>query len=377
MQTSKHKIIFYTDTPMYGGAENQMYLLAKYLDRQLFEPIFIIRNLPALDRLASRLQEINIKTYLIPSKSKHSLKNLTQLNKIILQEKPSLIHAHLWNPMACKYIFPVSLLHKIPLIITEHDPFKLGILKTVYKKVTLRFSKSIIAVSEANRQLISHLYPSHNRKTVTIHNGIEDAPKPILATRRHTIRKEIFHVGPETQVIFSAGTLHERKGYKYLISAYRKVLQKFPNSKLIIAGEGPERKKLEKLINNLDLVNRVMLLGQCENISELMQSANLFVLPSLKEAFGLVLLEAMQADLPVIASRVGGIPEIITENSGVMVEPADKNALIKAISRLLSHPELMNKLSIQGVIRSKHFSAQKTADGTSQIYLENITNHRP
>lgn len=375
MQSTPYKIIFYTDTPLYGGAENQMYLLAKYLDPKYFEPIFVFRKLETLDLLAKKLQELNIKTFLIPSKSKHSLKNFTFLNKVIHQEKPALLHAHIWNPMASKYAFPAKALTSIPLVITEHDPFHLPFPKNLYKKFTLNFADAIITVSEANQQLINQLYPKQRHKTVTIHNGIEELPKPILETRRHTIRKEIFQVGPETQVIFSAGTLHERKGYKYLISAYRKILQKFPNSKLIIAGEGPERAALEKLIKNLDLGKRVMLLGQSNNIPELLASANLFVLPSLKEAFGLAILEAMQAGLPVVASQVGGIPEILDKNLGIMVEPANKNELIKAISKLLSHPELMKKMGQHGKKRSEEFSAQKTANETSKLYLQIITTH--
>jgi len=376
MSTAPHKIIFYTDTPLYGGAENQMYLLAKYLDRSVFEPIFVFRQLETLDLLAKKLQELNIKTCLIPSRSKHSLKNFTFLNKVIRQEKPAIVHAHIWNPMAGKYAFLAKALNQVPLIITEHDPFKLRFPKNLYKKFTLNFADAIIAVSEANRLLINELYPKQQHKTVTIHNGIEPLLKPILETRRNVVRKEIFHVGPETQVIFSAGTLHERKGYKYLISAYRKILQKFPNSKLIIAGEGPERENLEKLIENLDLGKRVMLLGQRNNIPELLQSANLFVLPSLKEAFGLAILEAMQAGLPVVASRVGGIPEIVDQNSGILVEPGNKNELIKSVSKLLLHPEAMEKLGKHGAKLSQKFSAEKTAQETSKLYSNLIASHQ-
>lgn len=371
-QKTPHKIIFYTDTPLYGGAEKQMYLLAKHLDKKMFQPIFIFRKLETLKELSEDLAEIGINAYLIPSKSKHSLQNLTYLNKIINQEKPALIHAHIWNPMAGKYAFLSRIQKKIPLIITEHDPFKLSFPKSLYKKISLNFADKIIAVSSSNTELLKELYPAQSTKISTIHNGIETHLKPISEIDLQKIRKNVFQAGPETKVIISVGTLHTRKGFKYLISAYKKVLQKNPNSKLIIVGEGPERENLEKLIKNLSLGKRIMLLGQRSDVSELLQAANLFVLPSIKEAFGLVILESWRAGLPVIASAVGGIPEIITENSGIMIEAGNKNELIKAINKVLSNDKLAKDLSKNGKQQLLKFSAEKTAGETAKIYLELI-----
>lgn len=102
-----------------------------------------------------------------------------------------------------------------------------------------------------------------------------------------------------------------------------------------------------------------------------MQSANLMVLPSLKEAFGLVILEAMQAGLPVIASQVGGIPEIINSaEAGILIEAANKNTLVKALQKLLSKPDLAYKLGQNGLKHWKNFSASQMAEKTGQIYIE-------
>lgn len=371
--STPHKILLYTDTPLYGGAERQMLLLAKNLDQQKYQPIIVCRYSEALQKWYEEIDKAGIKVIITHTHSKNSLSNFFQLLKIIKSEKPALIHAQIWNPVASKFAFLAARFKKIPLLITEHDPFPVGGHQKIYKNLTLGIPKKIITVSKANQQLMNELYPKHSQKTATIYNGIEKPIGPITATRRLQIKKQIFHAGEATTIIFSAGTLHERKGYKHLIAAFKKIVGQFDNLKLVIAGEGPERPALEKLIKNLDLEKRVVLLGQRNDIPELMQAGDIFILPSLKEAFGLVILEAMQNGLPVIASRVGGIPEIITsEKIGLLTEPADKNSLVKALQKLLSHPNLRLELRQSGLQHWQHFSASKMASETAKIYQEII-----
>ncbi len=365
------KILLYTDTPLYGGAERQMFLLAKNLDRQKYQPIIVCRYSDALDDWIKQLDAAGLKTYVTKTRSKNSPANLIQLLKIISLEKPDLIHAQIWNPVASKFAFAAAKIKKIPLIITEHDPFALRGARKLYKQVSLKIPAKIITVSQANQELMAELYSVHSKKITTIYNGIEKPISPLSDQRKLQIRKTIFQAGPETIILFSAGTLHQRKGYKHLIAAYAKIAHKFENHKLIIAGEGPERESLQKLIQNLDLAKRVVLLGYQNNVLELMQVADIFILPSLKEAFGLVILEAMQSGLPVIASQVGGIPEIITsEHLGILTKPADKNSMIKALTKALSDQALRNKLKASGLIHWQNFSAKKMAVETEKVYTE-------
>ena len=314
--------------------------------------------------------DLKIKTYLINSKSKHSLNNLTELNKIIKTEKPDLIHVQAWNPMAGKFAILAARQNKIPLIVTEHDPFPLNWPKSLYKKWANQKVAKMITVSHTNQKMLEEIYPEMIGRLTTVHNGIEKFAV-INDGKRQQIRREIFKAGPETKIILGVGTLHERKGFKYLISAYSKIHKDYPNSRLIIAGEGPERNSLENLIKNLSLSDKVFLIGQSNDVPALMQCSNLMVLPSLKEAFGLVLLEAMQAGLPIIASKVGGIPEIISSpEKGLLIEPANKNELVKSLHKLLSKDDLSKRFSQKGIEHWKNFSAKEMAEKTGQIYQE-------
>lgn len=376
-------ILLYTDTPQTGGAELQMFLLAKFLDKKLYTPILACSNYPALDRWCENFIKEGIKVIRMNVKHKHDPRHHFQLKQIIKNEKIDLAHLHLWNPASCRYAFGAASSCKIPVITTEHDPFELSFLKDILKKQDLKHVSKIITVSENNRKILQKLYPEHKNKISVIHNGIDTTWWQSQLLRftdedRRRIKKELFQANENTLIIISIAELHERKGLKYLIEAIPEVAKKFPNIKLVIVGEGPERKNLEKSIkylteNNrqkIDLKNHIILTGCQKEISKLLKSSDIFVLPSRREAFGLVVLEAMVTGLPVIASKTGGIPEIIgNEKNGLLVEPENSKKLAKALMDLIAHPDKREKLSKAGskTVRKK-FPARKMAEEYEKIY---------
>ena len=364
-----NKILFYTDTPLFGGAEKQMLMLARHLNPEKYIPVFAVRQSETLEKWYEEIRHSQIELHIIKKTSKNSPANLPALLKIIKKTHPALIHAHIWNPVACKYAFPAALLSGIPIVTTEHDPFALTGHRKIYKKLTLRQTSRIITVSNANRELMQDLYPKQAYKVTTVHNGIEKTRVKIGELQKNQLKKSVFHAGIQTKVVFSAGALHPRKGFKYLITAFGEVAGKLDNIKLVIAGLGPSQPDLVKLIENLGLEKKTVLLGYREDIDSLMQASDIFVLPSLKEAFGLVILEAMQNGLPIIATKAGGVPEIISsEEFGVLVKPANKQALAKALYKLLIHPETLAKLKDNGLRHWQKFSAAEMARQTEAVY---------
>lgn len=363
-------ILYYTDTPLYGGAERQMLTLAKHLNPQKYRPVFVVRQSEKLADWYREIGEAHLELHILKTRGKNSLGNLPLLLRLIKKIRPALIHAHVWNPMACKYAFAAALLTGTPIVTTEHDPFPLqGSHRQIYKNLTLRQTARIITVSNANRELMCQLYPQFAPKISTVHNGIEPVRQKISLQQKLRLKKEVFQSGPETRIIFSAGALHPRKGFKYLIMAFHELAGKIDNVKLVIAGLGPTQPDLARLIKNLKLDKKTVLLGQRPDIAQLMQASDVFVLPSLKEAFGLVIIEAMQNGLPVIATRAGGVPEIISsEEFGLLVKPANKQALARALHKLLSHPELLQKLHDNGLKHWQDFSAERMARQTEAVY---------
>lgn len=370
-------ILLYTDTPQTGGAELQMFLLAKFLDKSRFTPILACSNYPALNRWCENFTKEGIKVIRLNVKHKHDPRHHFQLKKIIKEEKIDLAHLHLWNPASCRYAFSAASSCKIPIITTEHDPFPLSFLKNLLKKESLKKVSKIVSVSENNREFLAALYSEHKDKINVIHNGLDLTWWQSQLLRftdqdRRKIKEELFFARENTLIIISIAELHERKGLKYLIEAIPEVAEKFPNIKLVLVGEGAERKNLENLIRKLKIENHVILTGRQKEIPKLLKSSDIFVLPSRREAFGLVILEAMITKLPVIASKTGGIPEIIDHGkTGLLVKPENSESIATALIDLISNPEKRAKLATSGhkLVHEK-FNAKKMAEEYEEIYRQ-------
>ncbi|MCX6813425.1 MAG: glycosyltransferase family 4 protein [Candidatus Azambacteria bacterium] len=139
----------------------------------------------------------------------------------------------------------------------------------------------------------------------------------------------------------TVANFYRNKGLKYLILAAQKLKNKGLDWQFVIIGEGPERSKIENLIKKNNLENNVFLTGFIPDASECLKTFNLFVLSSVKEGQPWVILEAMAAGVPIVATNIAGIPEMIeNEKSGLLVEPADPEALSLAIEKMLTHPSL-------------------------------------
>lgn len=352
-----------------------MFLLAKFLDKNEFRPVLACGNYSALDRWCENFSKEGVKVIRMKVKSKHDPKHFFQLNKIIGAEKIDILHAHIWNPASCRFAFAAAGRAKIPVVATEHDPFKLSFLKDLFKKYSLKRVSKIVTVSENNKKILSELYPKEKAKISVIHNGIDTTWWQSQLLRftdldRRKIKEELFLARENTLIIISIAELHERKGLKYLIEAIPQVAAKFPNIKLVIVGEGPERTELEKLIKKLGIENHATLTGRQKEIPKLLKSSDIFVLPSRREAFGFVLLEAMITGLPVIASNTGGIPEIIKDSkTGLLVKPENSAEIAAALIDLISHPEKREKLAATAhKLLHEKFTAQKMAKEYEKIY---------
>lgn len=147
--------------------------------------------------------------------------------------------------------------------------------------------------------------------------------------------------------ILFVGSLIPRKGCKFLIQSFKQISKKYPDIRLILVGIGPDELELKNLVYELGLGDKIQFLGSKtrEEISSLMQRAKLFVLPSLEEGLGVVLLEAIACGTPCVASKVGGIPDVITEQVGRLVSPGDPQQIANAVIEIIENPGLWQKLS--------------------------------
>lgn len=378
MADSKQKtILFYTDSLIIGGAENQMYLLAKFLDKEKYKVLLVCSDYKQLDNWTEKFVSEGIEVIRLNVLHKHDPRHYFQVKELIKFRDIDLMHIHVWNPASCRYAFMAANKYNLPLVVTEHDPFELSKFKQTIKRKLIKKTDKIIAVSNRNAQTLKELFPSMKKRITAVHNGIditwfESQNLSFTDKKLQEYREQVLESDDKTTLILSVAELHERKGLKYLIGAFEKLIQAGENCKLVLAGIGPQRVNLEKLIEEKKLTDHVKLLGFRKDISHLMAACDVFVLPSLKEAFGLVLIEAMTAKLPIVASNVGGIPEIIEDGvNGLLVTPKNKKELAQAIKKYIDSPDLAAEFTKIGYTKAKeNFDAKMMAKNTEEIYEE-------
>ncbi|MBI3756472.1 MAG: glycosyltransferase family 4 protein [Deltaproteobacteria bacterium] len=206
-----------------------------------------------------------------------------------------------------------------------------------------------------------------------IPSGVDTARFAPDSASRHRVRTQ-HHIAPQTPLIVSVGALVDRKDHITLLTAAHLLKTQGYTLRCLISGEGPLRSALEAQTRTLGLTEEVSFTGFCADIPGLLSAADFFVHTPLYEGLGVAVMEAVAAGLPTIASRVGGIPELIEdEKTGLLVPPHDAEALSAALSRLLSHPQFARQLGKTGQSFAKaHFDIAVMARTNEALYLDMI-----
>ena len=201
-----------------------------------------------------------------------------------------------------------------------------------------------------------------------VYEGVE-VPAPIGAETRARARSK-WNVRDDEFVFSSVGYLLPEKGHEHLLRALGSVVRENPHCKLLLAGDGPERRRLETLAAGLGLRDRIVFAGIVEKISDVYSATDTFVFPSLAEPLGTSMLTAMSYGLPVIGVASGGVPEYVEPGvSGLLAKEASGEALAVEMSRLLQNPELRQRLGTHARERvSTNFSADAMTENTIREY---------
>jgi glycosyltransferase involved in cell wall biosynthesis len=241
-------------------------------------------------------------------------------------------------------------LFRIPVLVASCRDLKLrkGWLVTLFDRMMMKWADATTCCSEAVRQFaLAHGRVSEDR-IVTIHNGID----LVRFSRPSVLQRSNVQLRDGVPVIGTVCRLVEpKKGLSVLLQAMKQLLVSAPTRawQLIIVGEGPALPQLKQRCKELEIWPHVIFAGVYPRAEEVLPLMDIFVMPSLYEGFGISLIEAMAARRPVVATKVGGIPEIVTHNeSGLLVPPGDPLSLAAAIDRLLGDPVFADKLAAAG-----------------------------
>ncbi len=288
-----------------------------------------------------------------------------RLRRVVDELRPEVLHSHLKHAdvvagrVATQTGIPqVSTLHVIEDRVSGLGRFKRG-LATRSRRRTAAMT---IAVSQAQRRWYLEMSGEDPARVVTVHNGIPDPGRPDLQLR-DLVRGEL-GVGPDTVVAAMVAVMRPGKGHDILFESLAAIV---PEVTVVLAGDGELMPTFTELARHHP--GRVVLTGFREDVPRLLAGVDLVVHPSRADAFPTALVHAAAAGLPVVASAVGGIPEIVTPATGILVAPGDAVALAGAVNRLAADPKARHKMGAAARLRFEEaFTAARWVEALRDIY---------
>lgn len=357
--------------PGYGGAEMLAYEIALRLDRSRFESFAATTRAPAPDREAVRarsvasLREAGVETLDLGRRRSTQLWPFARLHRFLRERRIDVLHAHMFR--ANVPASTVGRLARVPVVVAhEHTWSYRGrpLRRWGDREVVARGSDAFVAVSNADRANMIAVERIGPEKIVVVPNGI---PEPAL--RGTDVRAEL-GLEPGAPVIGALARLDPQKGYDVLVEALVVLRRHRPDVRVLIAGEGRERPRLEAAIAAHGLTDRVRLLGHRDDAADFLAALDVVVMPSRWEGSPLALVEAMALARPIVATAVGGIPDLITdEEHGLLVAPEDPQALAAALERILGDAALARRLGVAARRRQRaELSIDVTVERLERLY---------
>lgn len=362
------KILFFTVDSRIGGTEKMILSLAASLPKDEFSvSILTIKPDGPLHEMA-RASGITAYTLGIGSRTNGFLAPL-RLFRFLLKNRFDVLHTFLF--LANNLGRVMGWAANVPLIIGSQrsTDYWRRPYHNLLDRTTAPFCRIVVSNSQAGRNMLMRKVGMAPEKVCVIPNGI-----PAAAPMPREKAREMLGFSGEAILIGAAGNLRVPKGYHYLLPAFREVTLKYPDAKLLIAGEGPLKKELERFGRGMGLAGKIFFLGFLKELTPFYSGIDLFVMPSLWEGMPVALLEALSYGIPVVATRVSGIPEVVTDGAeGFLVEPANPQQIATRILELLDNPEKRVEMGMRGKARAEgDFSVEKMIDAYANLYRELI-----
>lgn len=360
-----------------GGVEQRRLLLAKYLDPEIYEQAIVCTK--AIGSIPSQLEAAGCKVFPVGSLN-HPFDFKTHKNvlKVIKEFRPHIIHGAVFEGVTMASI--CGALSRVPIIIGEEtsDPTNRSSRASFLLKGLSLLTHRMVGVSPAAYDYLINTAKINEKKVVLINNGVEPSSE-FSDKEKNALREELKLVNSNFVIGFVGRLLDSHKRVSDLITAFSPIAETYPMARLIIVGDGPDKEMLVKLTNSLSITDKVIFTGYQSNTRPFYSIMNLFVLPSMNESFGLVLIEAMFVKVPVIASRVGGIPYIVKEKiTGLLFEPKDTEELSSHIQHMIENPATAVDMGQQGYdIAVKDFSADRYVKDVDNLYRNLIDAYKP
>lgn len=371
------KKIMYVVRPVEGGIREHIKVLIQYLNTS-YELVVVCPPIDKLqqifEKVGARVIPLNISGKLDPFRD---FSQALLLARTIKKESPDLIHLHGFKAGFLGRIASLGF-PRIPVVLTVHNfyahPDQSRIPFSCFQqveRVLSRRANGIIAVSEALKRNLTDTLGVEDGKIIRIYNGIHYESFRNNGEKGSSFKAEL-GIPEGVPLVGTAARLAPQKGLGIFLEASRIILDKGRPCIFLVAGEGPMKEELENRVNSLNLKGKVIFPGRVDNIAEFLSCLDIFILPSLSEGLSITLLEALAAEKPVVASRVGGVPEIVTDGvTGTLVPPGDPVSLASKVMEYLDNPEHSKNMGIRGSHRIKdNFTLENMVKRTEELYKE-------
>jgi glycosyltransferase involved in cell wall biosynthesis len=326
------------DSLKVGGAQKLVSAFASNAAAHGLVPVIIILREDNAPFLVDSVRDSGIKLIRLPQASLFSVGRFRQLVRLLKVEQVEIVQTHL----TYANILGTLAAHSagIPIIATLHTiavprGWKAKLLQVIEKNVLKKYATRILAVGRvvavANQRIFGR------RKLDVIQNGI---PKPNFPSlqERDRLRREITGDGSGS-IVITVGRFTRAKGYEDMVEAFRLLQQRASRPKLVMVGSGTTIDTIKNKIDDLHLNQSIILTGERDDIPSLLALSDVYASSSHREGLPLAVLEAMMAGLPVVATSVGDIPTVVTEETGVVVPPHHPELLADALEDLLQNPK--------------------------------------
>jgi glycosyltransferase involved in cell wall biosynthesis/predicted N-acetyltransferase YhbS len=348
-----------------GGAETLLSAAARAHDHDAFS-IECAYVLPYKDHLAEQLERAGVRCHCL-STSRSDPRWPLRLRRLIVEGGFVVVHSHSPLPAAVGRLVVVSLpgAKRPKLVTTEHNAWDSFAVPTRWAtRLTAGLDDAVYAVSEETRRSMRGRSAS---RCVTLQHGIDVAPTAARAAERAAVRTEL-GLGADDLVIGTVANYREQKDYPNLLRAAAELADRGVSARLVAVGQGPLEAEVAALRDELGLGERVILTGHRPDAARVMAAFDVFTLASKYEGLPVALMEALALGLPVVATRVGGVAETLTDDDALLVPPGDPLALCDAWVKAIESPQLCEQLSGASRARAKEFDVRSAVDEYEACY---------
>lgn len=321
-----------------------------------------------------KIKKAGIKFLSVELDKQLSIRPILQLKNIMLENSIDIVHsqgarADFFSRFAGRIAGVDNILCTITMPV---EGFDVGFIKKkiyrIFDHMSERYSSCFVVVSEALERMLNEKRKISDKQIVRIYNGIElDRYSPLSDISR---LKDQFEIPDDAQVVGYFGRLVWQKGIEYLLDAIPSVLSRYENARFLVVGDGPEKSNLLKKVTSLKVEKQVIFTGFIIDIKPLLNIVDTVVIPSVREGFPMITLEAMAMAKPIVATNIPGINEQVAhERSGMLVQARNPEAIAKAIIVLLQNKDMAHRLGLKARCTvEKNFTIEKTLEETKKLY---------